>query len=296
MPLQQFLTAGQPDGTTADNTNTGMTLTKTGGTIVWKNDAATSRTKIVLTGTSGTAINARGTLLDTTQHKIQRTVKLTTPATAPGGQVRMAAFRHATGTKASLSWEADGRMQFLASDSLNPVVIPAGVCALNTEYVFAFTIDDAGTATLRVFNVGGATPIWSKMDISGQNYLPANPFAAIDIGGGTTNTVIAGMDDQVNTGAGSEIPDYVPSTPLADPTVTKGATVLPTVVGGSDGKQTISFTSVPNASRYDAYIAGTLTPAANGSDWVLVQSNVTSPFQFTGLDAGNYSWGIQAMP
>ena len=296
MPLQQFLTSGQPDGTDATNANTGGTLVKTGGTIVWKNDAATGRTKIVLTSSSGTAINARFALADATQHKMQATVKITTPAVAVTGQVRLLTLRHSSGNKATLTWESDGRAQFLATDSLNPVVIPAGTLALNTEYVFAITIDDAGTATLRIFNVGGATPIWSKMDISGQNYLPAQPFTHVDIGGNTPNSILGGMDLQTNTGAGSEIPDYVPSTPLADPTVTKGATVLPTVVGGSDGKQTISFTSVPNASRYDAYIAGTLTPAANGSDWVLVQSNVTSPFQFTGLDAGNYSWGIQAMP
>ena len=160
--------------------------------------------------------------------------------------------------------------------------------------MFAFTIDDAGTATLRIFNVGSSTPIWSKTDISGQNYVSASPFAAIDIGGGTTNTTIAGMDDQVNTGTGSEIPDYVPTTPLATPTVSAPSSnwVDPTVIGGSNGSAIASWPAVPNATSYEAWKANTATPAAG--DWTLVASGVTSPYKFTGLTGSVWALGIKA--
>lgn len=297
MPLQQFLTSGQPDGTAATTGNTGASqVTTTGGSATWKNDTATGRTKVVLvTNANGTSINCRFALSDATQHKIQRTVKWTTPAVAPSQQYRLGSFRHASGVKATVGWETDGRVQFLASDSINPVVIPAGTLALNTEYVFAFTLDDTtGTATLRIFAVGSSTPIWSKTDISGQNYVSAQPFTHIDNGSGIAAGTIAVMDDQVNAGSGSEIPDYVPSTPLGTPVVTLGTVKNPTTDTATDGTQQISWPAVANAATYDARLATTATPQE--SDFTTVATGVTSPYTFTGLGKGTFAFGVKPQP
>lgn len=84
----------------------------------------------------------------------------------------------------------------------------------------------------------------------------------------------------------------VTTTPLATPVVTAGATTNPTTVGGTNGTQVVTWASVPGATSYVAYRAGGSTPAQG--DFVQVATGVTSPYTFTGLSAGTYSFGIRA--
>lgn len=82
--------------------------------------------------------------------------------------------------------------------------------------------------------------------------------------------------------------------PLSTPTVTLGTTTNPSTIGGTDGSQVVTWGAVTNATSYDAYKATKASPAQ--SDFTLVASGVTSPYTFTGLAAGTYSFGIMAKP
>lgn len=100
-----------------------------------------------------------------------------------------------------------------------------------------------------------------------------------------------GWDDiQLNNGAGGEIDDIVEQ--LATPVVTLGAATNPSTVGGSDGSQVVTWAAVPGASSYEAWIANGATPAQG--DFTRVATNVTSPYTFTGLTAGERAYGIKA--
>lgn len=83
------------------------------------------------------------------------------------------------------------------------------------------------------------------------------------------------------------------SNQLTTPTLTAGTTVEPSTIGGTDGTQDVSWAAVPSAASYNAYHADGLTPAQG--DFTLVASGVTSPYTFTGLDAGDHSFGIKAI-
>jgi hypothetical protein len=82
------------------------------------------------------------------------------------------------------------------------------------------------------------------------------------------------------------------NTPLATPVVALGTTTNPTTVGGSNGSQVVTWGAVSGATSYVAYRAPGNSPAQG--DFVQVATAVTSPYTFTGLSAGTYSFGIRA--
>lgn len=301
--LLQYLTNGPAAGTTASTSNTGAnTLTTSGGTESFVADSATGRTKLQLqTTTGGSSLNARY-YMDASSAQVAVTVKLTTPATTPSGELQMLSQRYGTtsgGRCFSIAWEASGVVRFLDSTNTVTQIAAAGVLSLATEYVFAYIAANAGaggagngSATVHIYNVGGTTPI-ATANVSGANFT-ANQFGTVDIGGGTIANTIDAMDLQIQGGQTTEIPDYVPSTPLTTPVVTLGTVTNPSTVGGSNGSAGVSWPAVSNASSYDAYVATKASPAQ--SDFSKVSTGVTSPYTFPGLAAGTYSFGIVANP
>lgn len=100
-----------------------------------------------------------------------------------------------------------------------------------------------------------------------------------------------GWDDiQLNDGPGPEIGDIIERLPEPDG-VTLGATTHPSPAGASNGTQVITWTVEPGVT-YVSRLADTLTPVEDDFDDVTV--GVTSPYTFTGLGAGPYSFGVKA--
>lgn len=106
----------------------------------------------------------------------------------------------------------------------------------------------------------------------------------------TTATPFWGDDFYVNTAA-TGMPGAF-TVPLGQPTVTlSGSATVPSAPGANDATQTVAWGPVSGASSYEAWRAtGTATQQ---SDFTLVATNVTSPYTFTGLGAGTYSYGIK---
>ncbi len=303
MTLLQYLTTGQPDGTTATTGNTGATLANpgTGGTQQWKTSkGAHGQTGVrQATATSGQS-NALRFPLNAPSYQMQATVKLMSPETTPGAQYQWFACRFATGRCFSITWETSGEVRMLDSSNATPfTVAAAGGLALNTQYVFSFVAVNTspygagnGTVRVRVYAVGNPTPLYD-VNFTGKNFT-TNQFSHVDSGGGTAVGAHGIVDLQVNDGAGSEIADYVPSTPLAQPVVTLGTTKNPSTDTATDGTQDATWPAVANAGSYDARIAASASPAE--SDFVTIAQGVTSPYQFTGLGKGTFAFGIQAQP
>ena len=81
--------------------------------------------------------------------------------------------------------------------------------------------------------------------------------------------------------------------PLVAPTPVVASTIQPTTTTSTDGSATVTWEPVSGASGYSAHIAETMTPGQE--DFTLVASSVTSPYTFTGLKTGAYSFGIKAL-
>lgn len=80
------------------------------------------------------------------------------------------------------------------------------------------------------------------------------------------------------------------NTPLATPVVTLSSVSHPTTTGGTDGSATVTWAAVANAHHYEAGIAsGDVTVPTT-----VVSTAATSPFTFTGLNAGVKSLFIKA--
>lgn len=108
----------------------------------------------------------------------------------------------------------------------------------------------------------------------------------------STGTVNLDIDEfACQDGITTEIPPV--SNQLSTPATTLGTTTDPTTIGGTDGSQVVTWTAIPNAVSYNAFHADGLAPAQG--DFTLVASGVTSPYTFTGLDAGDHSFGIKAI-
>jgi hypothetical protein len=145
-----------------------------------------------------------------------------------------------------------------------------------------------GDSTTPTDSIGVTTPY-----TSGQTgTVPADTIIWGKGDSGTYASTFWGDAFQFNTAATDFIGPM--TTPLATPVVTAGTTTAPTTIGGTNGSQVVTWPAVTNANSYNAYIANKASPLQ--SDFTLVATSVTSPYTFTGLSAGTYSYGIQAMP
>ena len=181
------------------------------------------------------------------------------------------------------------------------------------------------------YNNGATTTLWTSVSTipvntwvrvetytvlgSGGQFQAAfyngDSTTAIDSGGGTGLTINAGplqtvsfgkygtdahanafwLDElAVNNSATGFMGPFTEQ--LATPVVTLGAATNPSTIGGTNGSQVVSWSAIPNAVAYDAYLAIGSSPTQGNFN--LVASNVTSPYTFNGLGAGTYSYGIRA--
>lgn len=303
MTQLQYLITGQPNGTTATTANTGASLVNpgTGGTIVWDTSVgAHSSTGLKQTTTTAGQSNVVRFPMNAASFQMQATVKITIPATTPGGEYTLITMRNGSSKCFTIAYETSGEVRMLDTANATPyTVAAAGTVTAGSQYAISIQATNTspygagnGSCTIKIYPVGNSTPI-ANQSFTGKNFGTA-AFADFNSGGGTVVGSHGIVDLQINDGAGSEIPDYVPTVPLSTPVVTMGTATNPTTVGGTNGSQIVTWPAVSNATSYEAWIANNLTPAQG--DFTLVQTGVTSPYTFTGLTAGNYSYGIKAKP
>lgn len=108
--------------------------------------------------------------------------------------------------------------------------------------------------------------------------------------GGTTTSF--GQLNSYAPGDGGGDPEPDPDQ-LATPTVSVTASTNPTTTGGSDGTITVSWDAVTNADTYEVGIADGLDQT---DGFTQVTADATSPYQITGLSAGDYTVGVKAHP
>ena len=197
----------------------------------------------------------------------------------------------------------------------------AAICVLNTSRVFS--VQDATGTGKKNFNGNVALPNGlyyvnlivtkgtSTTDGTIKCYLRkasddslVDSYVATNVNAGTADLTTAQIGKPVNTGTMStdfdefacqdglttEIPPV--SNQLDTPAVVDAGFTEPSTIGGSDGTQTVTWAAVPNATSYSALHADGNAPAQG--DFTVVANGVTSPYTFTGIDAGDHSFGIRA--
>lgn len=161
--------------------------------------------------------------------------------------------------------------------------------------VEAYATIAAGTATMNAaYYLGDSTTAVASKSVTTAN-TGTTAADTVIFGKGDSGTYASAfwMDNlQFQTAASALIGPWIIQ--LATPTVTLGTTTNTTSTGGTNGSQVVSWSAVPNATTYDAYKATKASPLQ--SDFTLVASGVTSPYTFTGLGAGTYSYGIMPKP
>lgn len=152
----------------------------------------------------------------------------------------------------------------------------------------------ATTAEIRVayFAAGSTTPIGTFTTTSGS-VATGTPFVGFIWGRITGSSIQATFDSPVWETDGSGLPGPL-TVALGTPVVTKGATTNPTTSTSTDGSQVITWAAVTDAVSYTAWRAAGSTPTQ--AAFTQVASGVTSPYTFTGLGQGTYSFGVKAMP
>jgi hypothetical protein len=150
------------------------------------------------------------------------------------------------------------------------------------------------TAEIRTayYLAGSTTPIGSFTTTAGS-IATGTPFAGFIWGRITTSTIQATFDSPVWETDGTALPGPL-TVPLGTPVVTKGTTTNPTTTSSTDGTQVVTWPAVTDAVTYTAWRAAGSSPT-QGS-FAQVATGVTSPYTFTGLSQGTYSFGIKAMP
>lgn len=153
----------------------------------------------------------------------------------------------------------------------------------------------SGTARAAIYLGDGTDPVTDGDSgvLTGQNTGSAS-VTRLRVGAETstsTDTMVVYMDDW----------DYDPATSdligpytvvLATPDVTLGTTTNVSSIGADDGKQEVTWDAITGATSYEAWIADGDTPTQE--DFTQVETDVTSPYTFTGLTPGVHSYGIKA--
>ncbi len=302
MALVQYLFEGGSEGATVNNANSGSSASSVnGGTHVFAAAVkAHGSLGFRMTNASGAGTFRRYPFASSaTATVFQFSGVVTLPNQAPLQNTTLVGFPNSGG-----SW----RLVVAVNPSGNVTIEDVGA-AHNTTLLtgatwgakYRITIEAVGgsttasqvTARLYSGTTSWDTTVGNAVNVSNWN-MSTDAVIGADIGICTSPGAIvltAGWDDvQLNDGAGSRIGDIVEQ--LTTPVVTLGATTNPSTVGGSDGSQVVTWAAVPGASSYEAWIANGASPAQG--DFTLVATGVTSPYTFTGLTAGQRSYGIKA--
>ena len=204
---------------------------------------------------------------------------------------------HAT-TLGSMGITSTGKIQFVevagSGTALN--VSSSGSLSAATPYVLMILIDKgANTFSAAAYPQGSTTPAASISGTLGGAMKDAASLQQVRWAVGTaTSLSYLDTNSDFAIGHGDWLARTDVTAPLDTPTVTLGTVTNPTTIGGSNGTAAVSWPAVSNATSYDAYLAAGSSPAQG--DFTLVASGVTSPYTFTGLDAGAKAFGIKARP
>lgn len=230
MTLLQRLITGQPNGTTATTANTGASSGPTlsaGSTATWATaKGAHSQTGLQLVGKPGGNCLLRYAM-NGASNQMQLTTKFTTPLVNPSAAAAILAVRTASGRAFGILWANTGSVILYPATGSNVTIVSAGTLSLNTQYVMEIVATGASTSTSSVtikFYAVGGSQVGSTATITGQDFS-INNFTTVELGGVTpaisADHELGFVDLQMNDGAGSAIPDYVPVN--AAPTVDAGA-------------------------------------------------------------------------
>lgn len=304
MTLKQILWDGQTDGTTASS---GL-LTGNESFGVTAPSTMQFSTSDGMRSTSGLHLNISATGADFVRYAMTAdnaqaaySFVFRTPATNPSGFAPILNFRSTGGRAMNVGVASNGR--FYVNDSANTTTYVSaasggGAITGNTKYRCELRLvgntTTAGKIDCSLYLPTDTTPLVTLTTITNAN-LRAELLHGVEVGNnaGAPVAIDFGIDDlQMDDGRTTEIGPILVQ--LTAPTVTLGTTTNPTTVGGTNGSQVVTWGAVSNATSYDAYIAAKSSPAQ--SDFTLVASGVTSPYTFSSLAAGTYSFGIMAQP
>lgn len=302
MTLTSYLFETGPEGTALSNGNSGSVASSIGaGSSAVFAAASKARGSFGARFINGVSANAyRRYPLVTPSTQWQFSGVVTLPASTPPENVAIVSFPRADGSgRLMLGINANARIYVTGpggagiTDATSVGLTPGGKYRIAIQCVGGSTT--TSNVTIKVYSEASGvwtTQVGSTWESTTYNTGTEEVIGA-DLGIITSrpNSYTVGWDDiQVNDGAGSEIPDLIEK--LSTPVVTLGATTNPSTVGGSNGAQVVTWSAVPNAVSYDAYIASGQSPTQES--FTLVQTNVTSPYTFAGLEAGEWSFGIKA--
>lgn len=300
MTLVQYLFETGPQDATLTNGNSGSTGGSIGAGSSTKFDAAVkAHGNFGASFTNGGGANCyRAYPFDTPATVWQFSGVFTMP-TIPTGNMNIVAFSNAAG---------NGRVVVYVNSSGNLAVFGQSGSVVGTiatgltpgmQYRVTLQVQGgsttASTIVAKLYSGDGGswvTQVGSTLTSTTAN-TSTDDLTSISLGLSTTmpDSYTVGWDDvQLNTGPGPELDDITPT--LSTPVVTLGATTNPSTVGGSDGMQVVTWSAVSGAGSYEAWRAPGLSPAQE--DFTLVAASVTSPYTFTGLAAGEHSFGIKA--
>ncbi|MGJ4843903.1 hypothetical protein [Leifsonia sp. Le1] len=302
MTLRQILFDGQTNGATATSAlltgNTGYSVTSPSTATFSTADGLRSSTGLRVNVSTATAIIRYDLTADNDTAAFS--LVFTMPTGAPSAFANFFSVRTAAGRAASLGISTNGKLfvtDGAASGGTVTYVTPtAGTLTYGGQYRIELRLHGnsttAGTISAAVYDPTGTTAISTMTPVTNANLLTGS-LHQIEIGNSGPTAISFGIDDiQMDDGRTTEIGPILVA--LSTPTVTFGTTTNPSTAGGTDGSQVVTWGAVTNATSYDAYKATKASPAQ--SDFTLVSSGVTSPYTFTGLGAGTYSFGIMAKP
>lgn len=301
MTLVQYRFETGPQGTALTNANSGSTAASIGSGSSAVFDVAKKAHGVYgVRFINGVSANAyRRWPLAAPSTTWQASIVITLPESAPAGNMTVASFCNSTGA---------GRVQIFINSAMRlgiqgpggaSIASISNVLTEGEKYRISLQVVGGSTTsssvTAKIFSEGSgawSTQVGTTWSSSTFN-AGTEAVIGVDLGIVSSPTEIyeVGWDDvQLNDGAGSEIDDLVAA--LSTPVVTLGATTNPSTVGGSNGTQVVTWGAVSGSSSYEAWLASGSSPAQG--DFTRVATGVTSPYTFTGLSAGEYSFGIKA--
>lgn len=296
--LKQFSAIPQSDGTTVTTGNSGLTSISigAGNTLQFQSAAAMGQS-------AGYRANQTGANQITTYMDLDGDVTIFAFRipfrfqTVPATQVTFLRFYPDTahGTGGSLNLTTSRRISFVEPDSGLNVTSPSGTpLVAGTSYIIQGLVNlTTDFIDIRVYEVGSESPLCSVSGNLTTFWSTNTVVRSIRWGVGTASAGLGNLDtnDGWAIGSGDWLARYDISVPLDTPVVTLGAAVQPTY-GNSDGSQIVAWSAIDGATSYSAHIADGPSPEQGAFN--LVEANVTSPYTFTNLPVGVYSYGIRA--
>lgn len=297
---------------------TAMTTANTGGTsgtaftavvsdATFSTEQAHSGTLSMKMGAQNAAVAAYGRWTDTTPAanvQEKQYFFFTTAHTTDYGLFETRGDTSSGSRKASVLISGANKLRVNISGNATPIVFTSTAdFPLNqwvrVEGMFETgTSDSTGRVRVAMYLGDSSTPVEDTGWLTGLNMrYSLNATQSVYYAGKSGTSAYNGLAymDTVRIRSGAEYtgafigPETVT---LPTPVVTLGTTTNPSTIGGTNGSQVVTWPAVSGATSYVAYIANGSSPAQG--DFTQVAAGVTSPYTFTGLAAGTYSFGIRA--